>query len=78
MTPFVPNYVKLDNQVLTFNAYFEDPVFYNEQEIHRIRPVKIYYHLIDDTISVTEPAVENSGLMQAIETKRRSIESFQF
>uniref|UniRef100_A0A914WXU0 DM10 domain-containing protein n=1 Tax=Plectus sambesii TaxID=2011161 RepID=A0A914WXU0_9BILA len=73
MSPFVPNYVKLDNQVLMFNGYFEDPVFYNDHEIHRIRPVKIYYHLIDDTISVTEPAVENSGLMQGRIFRRQKV-----
>ena len=38
-------------------------------EYFRVRPVDIYYYLEDDSISVVEPHVENSGMPQGKDFK---------
>ena len=50
--------------MLLFNAYFKQTVHESPEEFYRVRFVKMYYYLEDDTISVIEPVVENSGLPQ--------------
>lgn len=42
-------------------------------ENYRIRPVQIYYYLSDETIFVTEPKIENSGIPQGVFIKRQKI-----
>lgn len=51
-------------QVLRFNGYFKQTVHESPDEYYRVRPVTIYYYLEDDSISVVEPHVENSGMPQ--------------
>lgn len=51
-------------QVLKFTAYFKETVHESPQEYYRVRPVEIFYYLEDDSISVVEPHVENSGIPQ--------------
>lgn len=55
---FLPQFVLLDGKCLSFTGYtiqtFEDPCDYP----FRVRRVKISYFLIDDTIAVSEPAIE--------------------
>jgi len=51
-------------QVLKFNAYFKQTVHESPDEYFRVRPVEIFYYLEDDSISVVEPHVENSGMPQ--------------
>jgi len=46
-------------QVLCFTAYFKQTVHESPNEYFRVRVVKIYYYLEDDSISVTEPPIEN-------------------
>lgn len=46
-------------QVLRFDAYFKQTVHESPSEYYRIRDVKIYYYLEDDSISVVELAIEN-------------------
>ena len=46
-------------QVLCFTAYFKQTVQESPNEYYRVRTVKIYYYLEDDSISVTEPCIEN-------------------
>ena len=46
-------------QVLRFDAYFKQTVHESPNEYYRIRDVKIYYYLEDDSISVVEPVLEN-------------------
>merc|ERR1711962_444182 len=57
--PFVPAAVAFDKKVLLFSAYFKQTVHESSAESYCIRPVKIYYYLEDDSISVVEPVVEN-------------------
>ena len=56
---FIPATVGFDKKVLMFNAYFKQTVHESPEEHFRIRHVKIYYYLEDDSISVVEPLVEN-------------------
>lgn len=51
-------------QILKFDAYFQEDVPFSTEEHYRIRQVAIYYYLEDDTMSVIEPVVQNSGLLQ--------------
>ena len=45
--------------MLRFDAYFKQTVHESPNEYFRIRDVRIYYYLEDDSISVVEPAIEN-------------------
>ena len=57
---FVPAHVAFDKRVLLFEAYFKQTVHESPNEFYCIRPVKIYYYLEDDSVSVVEPVVNNS------------------
>ena len=61
------------SQVLLFNAYFKQTLNESDKEYYRVRPVKIYYYLEDDSISVVEPIVENSGIPQGKLIKRQRL-----
>ncbi|MPC18889.1 EF-hand domain-containing protein 1 [Portunus trituberculatus] len=49
--------------VLRFKGYFTEQVE-GGRAVCRVRPVVIYYYLVDDAIAVTEPRTPNSGLDQ--------------
>lgn len=70
---FVPAHVAFDKKVLRFDAYFKQTVHESPNEYYRIRGVRIYYYLEDDSISVVEPAVENSGIPQGKLIKRQRL-----
>lgn len=70
---FVPAHLAFDKKVLKFKAYFKETVHESPQEFYRVRPVDIYYYLEDDSISVVEPAVENSGMPQGKLIKRQRL-----
>lgn len=72
-TDFVPAHVAFDKKVLLFNAYFKQTLNESDKEYYRVRPVKIYYYLEDDSISVVEPIVENSGIPQGKLIKRQRL-----
>ena len=59
--------------MLKFDAYFKQTVHESPNEYYRIRPVIIYYYLEDDSISVIEPHVENSGMPQGKLIKRQPL-----
>ncbi|EGD76494.1 EFHC1 protein [Salpingoeca rosetta] len=69
----IPAYVALDKKVLTFDGYFKETVTESAEEHFRVRRVKIYYHLEDDTMSVLEPPVPNSGLPQGKLIRRQRL-----
>ena len=57
-------------QVLRFDAYFKQTVHESASEHFRIREVRIFYYLEDDSISVVEPLVENRyGCSQSIDSR---------
>ena len=52
-----PPWIKYERKVLRFYAYFQEHVVESRLENYRIRKVKIYYYLSDETIFITEPKV---------------------
>lgn len=51
-------------QVLRFFGYFQEAVTESNIENHRVRRVVVLYYLADDTLQVTEPKQDNSGIPQ--------------
>ncbi|NWR56230.1 EFHC1 protein, partial [Bucorvus abyssinicus] len=70
---FVPAHVALDKKILKFDAYFQEDVPLSTEEHYRIRQVAIYYYLEDDSMSVIEPVVPNSGLPQGKLIRRHRV-----
>lgn len=68
-----PAWLKYDRKVLNFDGYFQEHVVENKNENYRIRKCSIYYYLVDGTIYVTEPKIENSGITQGVFIKRQKI-----
>ena len=79
-----PKWLKYDKQVkdifkfklikvLSFNAYFQEPVVENPNENYRVRKCTVYYYLDDDTLHVLETRVENSGIPQGVFLKRHKV-----
>ncbi|XP_004696414.1 EF-hand domain-containing protein 1 isoform X1 [Echinops telfairi] len=70
---FLPAHVAFDKKVLKFDAYFQEDVPMSTEEHYRIRQVHIYYYLEDDSMSIIEPVVENSGILQGKLIKRQRL-----
>ena len=68
-----PKWLKYDKQALRFYAYFQEPVHESSVENFRVRKCVVLYYLDDDTIHITEPKVENSGVPQGIFLKRHKV-----
>ncbi|PIO35715.1 hypothetical protein AB205_0132890 [Aquarana catesbeiana] len=68
---FIPAHVAFDKKVLKFEGYFQETVPISQDEHYRVRRVCVYYYLEDDSISVVEPPVENSGIPQGTFIKRQ-------
>lgn len=57
IAPFKPDFVQNDKIILTFDGFFRQKVFEpNAEQYDLIRKVKIMYFMVDDTITVIEPA----------------------
>lgn len=69
----VPAWVAFDKQVLSFDAFYQEAVNEKREEQYRIRPVKIYFYLEDDSIQVVEPRIKNMGLPQGTLIRRHRI-----
>ena len=59
--------------MLRFDAYYQQTVHESVNEHFRIRDVRIYYYLEDDSISVVEPMIENCGIPQGKLIKRQQL-----
>ncbi|KAK9686909.1 DM10 domain [Popillia japonica] len=70
---FLPHFALYDQKCLTFKAFFKQSVSESPMEHYRVRQVNIIYFLEDDTITVMEPSVENSGLLQGRLIRRHKI-----
>ncbi|KAM5325684.1 EF-hand domain-containing protein 1 isoform 2-T2 [Glossophaga mutica] len=70
---FIPAHVAFDKKVLKFDAYFQEDVPMSTEEHYRVRQVNIYYYLEDDSMSVVEPVVENSGIPQGKLVRRQRL-----
>lgn len=74
---FQPDWVKLDKQVLRFNAYFKETVDESKIEHSRIRKLTLFYYMVDDTLEITEPKETNSGIPQGSFLKRSKVSKAQ-
>ena len=72
-SPQMPNYVKTDKVCLRFYGYFQEGVNASPDEVSRIRPVTMYYFVVDDTIKMVEPKSNNSGMPQGALVKRHRV-----
>ncbi|CAF4296071.1 unnamed protein product, partial [Adineta steineri] len=61
---FVPATLAFDKKVLRFFGYFKQTVPESPNEYYRVRPVKIFYYLEDDSLEIHEEVQENSGIPQ--------------
>merc|ERR1719238_1504556 len=64
VTPVKTAWVAFDRKVLRFNCFFKEAVNESRLENFRIRNCVLYYYLEDDSMHVSEPKVENSGIPQ--------------
>ena len=71
----MPKWMAQDKQVLRFEGYFKEAVTESNDESFRVRKVIFYYYLEDDTLQVSEPKVENSGIPQGSFIKRHKIKT---
>ena len=62
MAGTVPNWVKLDREVLRWYCYSKESVPESASENYRIRKFIVYYYLVDGTFRINEPKIRNSGL----------------
>jgi hypothetical protein len=69
---FIPSFVMYDKVVLRFRAYFKQTM-HDSVEQFLLRVVVILYYLEDDSIAVTEPPQENSGILQGVLIKRQRL-----
>jgi len=68
-----PKWLKYDKQTLRFFAYFQEPVHESSVENYKVRKCVILYYLDDDTLYITEPRIENSGIPQGVFLKRHKV-----
>lgn len=71
--PFCPNFIANDKKVLRFGGYFLEAVHESNYENYRVRKCEVMYYLEDNTIQITEPKIENSGILQGNFVKRHRI-----
>lgn len=68
-----PAWVVFDKQCLCFDAYFQESVVERPNEQYRVRNVRIYFYLEDDTIQVIEARSKNAGYNQGTIIRRHRI-----
>jgi hypothetical protein len=68
----------LDRKVLRFYSYFKEGVHESTYERERVRRCIIFYHLEDDTVSVSEVRTDNSGMPQGGLIKRHQVQNITF
>jgi hypothetical protein len=68
-----PAWMKHDKHVCRFYGFFQEHVIERWDENARYRHVVFSVFLEDGTISITEPKIENSGLMQGPLLKRQPV-----
>lgn len=71
--PFSPSFIANDKKVLRFGGFFLEAVHESNYENYRVRKCEVMYYLEDNTIQITEPKVENSGILQGNFIKRHRI-----
>ena len=74
---FVPSFESPTEQtalVLRFYAYFQESVTESRDETYRVRYVRIYVYIEDDTIMIEEHKDRNSGMNQGVLLRRMTVE----
>lgn len=69
----VPAWVEYDRKVLRFYAYFRESVTESNLESFRLRKCVIYHYLEDQTLHITEPKQQNSGIPQGEFLKKHRV-----
>ncbi len=72
---FLPNSLsfRLCSQVLRYFGWFKEIITERREEKWRVRKCVLYYYLEDDTIHISEPRVDNSGIPQGVFLKRMRV-----
>ena len=70
---YVPAHVAYEHLVLRFFGYFKEEITESPNEKFRVRYVKIYVFLEDDTIMIEENHIRNSGIDQGLLLKRMKV-----
>jgi DUF1126 PH-like domain len=73
----IPDFVTKEKEVLRFQAYFQEPVHEGGgmgSSGFRVRTFAMNYYLADETMSIEEPRVHNSGLTQGKFMRRTRVE----
>ena len=73
MIQFEPVFALLDNQVLKFFGYFKESVSESRLENYKVHKLIILYYLVDQTLQLIEPKIENSGTPQGAFLKRQQV-----
>jgi len=68
-----PSFVCNDSRVCRFLAYFTEEAPENLTTPIRSRQVEIVFYLADDTVEISEPRVQNSGLSQGKVLRRHQV-----
>jgi len=66
----LPAWDALDRHVLRFYGFFKEAVVESNFENHRVRKCVIFYYLEDDTMHISEPKEDNSGIAQGTLVRR--------
>eukprot|EP00924_Labyrinthula_sp_SR-Ha-C_P005396 maker-scaffold_1-snap-gene-30.60-mRNA-1 protein AED:0.20 eAED:0.20 QI:0/0/0/1/1/1/2/0/807 len=69
-----PSWLANQGCVLQFDGYFVEPISQPALEEFRTREFKIYYFLADNSVQITEPKQQNSGLPQGLFRKRAPVD----
>jgi hypothetical protein len=56
-----------------FEGFFKEPVHESAAENFRVRKIRVLYYLEDDSMQISEPKEENSGIPQGVFIKRHRI-----
>ena len=60
-----------------FQGFFKEAVVESALENFRVRKVVIFYYLEDNSVSITEPKLENSGIPQWGFLKRQKVREYE-
>ena len=71
-----PAWDGLDGSVLRFYAFAKHSAYSGGRDVDLVREFVILYYLVDDTVSIFEPKVPNSGMNQGVFLKRSRIDTF--
>lgn len=71
--PKLPSWLAYDKKVLRFSGYFQESLQEVYKAPYQIRKIKIYFYLEDDTMQVSEPRTDNSGIPQGCLVSRQRI-----